>query len=68
VLLVGLVTGALATVLVVVTAVGIVRLLTDLVFAGRVWASYLLLGGIFAAAGAFFLRRSARARRSDVGT
>ncbi len=62
VLLVGLVTGALATVLVVVTAVGIVRLLTDLVFAGRVWASYLLLGGIFAAAGAFFLRRSARVR------
>ncbi|HUZ18976.1 MAG TPA: hypothetical protein VMU75_00180 [Acidimicrobiales bacterium] len=67
-LLVGLVSGALATVVLVVTAVGLVRLLTDLVFGGRVWASYLLLGGIFAVAGAFLLRRSASARRSDVGT
>jgi hypothetical protein len=34
-------------------AIGIVRLFDNLVFSGRVWATYTLVGGIFALAGAF---------------
>jgi hypothetical protein len=47
-------TIALALLLVVGTliAVGVLRLLDDELFHRRVWASYLMLGGIFAVAGA----------------
>lgn len=36
--------------------IGLVRLLNNEVFAERVWASYLLVGGIFVVAGAFISR------------
>jgi len=35
----------------VALVVGLIRLLNDEVFDGRVWASYLLIGGIFVIAG-----------------
>ena len=37
-------------------AIGLIRLFNNEVFAQRVWASYLLLGGIFVVAGAFISR------------
>lgn len=36
--------------------IGLIRLFNNEVFAQRVWASYLLLGGIFVVAGAFISR------------
>jgi hypothetical protein len=65
-LVVGVLVALLATFLVVALSVGIVRLFTADVFGGRVWASDLLVGGIFAAAGAFMLRLGGRQRRHDV--
>ncbi len=52
--------GAAVTVLVIVGAAGLVRLLDNLVFSGRVWATDLTLGGIFALAGAFLMRLGAK--------
>jgi hypothetical protein len=40
----------------VALVIGVVRLLNNEVFDERVWASYLLLGGIFVATGAFISR------------
>jgi uncharacterized membrane protein YdfJ with MMPL/SSD domain len=64
VLVVGVLVAVVGVFVAVASAIGIVRLLTTDAFAGRVWASDLVVGGIFAAAGTFLLARS-RARRSD---
>jgi len=47
----GLLIAVLATTVLVLVSVSLVRLLTIYAFDGRVWASYLLLGGLFTAAG-----------------
>jgi hypothetical protein len=39
----------------ILSAAGLLRLLDDVVFSHRVWASYTLLGGIFSVAGLFLL-------------
>lgn len=64
VLVVGVLVALVGAFVAVASAIGIVRLLTVDAFGGRVWASDLVVGGIFAAAGAFLLARS-RTRRSD---
>ena len=63
-LVVGVLVAVVGVFVAVAVAIGIVRLLTADAFGGRVWASDLVVGGIFAAAGTFLLARS-RARRSD---
>jgi hypothetical protein len=50
----------LLIVILVLLSVGLVRLLDVLVFAGRVWASDLLVGGIFALGGMFLIGRGKR--------
>lgn len=65
-LVIGVLVALIGIFLAVAASIGIVRLFTEDVFAGRVWASDLLLGGIFAGAGAFLLGRS-RTQRSDDG-
>ena len=40
----------------VASAIGLIRLLNNEVFEQRVWASYLLVGGIFVVIGAFISR------------
>jgi len=50
----GLIALAIGTVLAVVFGVLAVRVLDDYLFHSRVWASYLVLAGIFAALGLFF--------------
>ena len=47
----GLLIAVLATTVMVLVSVSLVRLLTIYVFDGRVWASYLLLGGLFTVGG-----------------
>lgn len=64
ILVVGILVALVGIFVAVASAIGIVRLLTADAFGGRVWASDLVVGGIFAAAGTFLLARS-RARRSD---
>ena len=64
-LVVGTFVAIVAVFLFVAASIGIVRLLTEDVFNNRVWASDLLLGGIFAGAGAFLLKLSGGGRRSD---
>jgi len=66
-LVVGVLVAVVATFLVVAMCIGIVRLLTDDAFGGRVWASDLLVGGIFSAAGAFLLRMGGARRSDDAG-
>ncbi|HTX63901.1 MAG TPA: hypothetical protein VMD28_09690 [Acidimicrobiales bacterium] len=57
----GLVVAALATLLVVVASIAVLRLFDVYVFGHRVWLSYLVLGGVLALAGlAAWTRRSAR--------
>jgi len=55
----GLLGLAVAQVVIVLSSVGILRLLDIYAFPGRVWASYTLLGGIFTLLGLFLwtLRR-----------
>ncbi|MGD0082832.1 MAG: hypothetical protein ABSD78_06495 [Acidimicrobiales bacterium] len=52
----GLIALSIGTVLAVVFAVLAVRVLDDYVFHSRVWASYLVLAGIFAVAGLLLSR------------
>jgi len=56
----GVIIATLTLVLSVLLAVALVRILTVYLFDGRVWASYLLLGTVFAASGtvAWVKRRS----------
>jgi hypothetical protein len=57
----GLLIAALATVVMVLLSVSLVRLLTVYAFGGRVWASYLLLGGLFTVAGLVLWSRRSQA-------
>ena len=52
----GLVAAAVGTFVAVLFAVGIVRVLDTEVFHRRVWASYLVIGGIFCAGGLLLTR------------
>lgn len=58
------VAGALLVVVLVTLVTGLSRLLDNLVFSGRVWATDLLIGGIFAGGGTF-LFRLARKEQED---
>ncbi len=66
-LVVGSLVAVVATFLVVALSIGIVRLLTADAFGGRVWASDLVVGGIFAGAGAFLLKQGGERRSDHVG-
>jgi hypothetical protein len=58
----------LLTALAVLLAAGVLRLLDDVAFHRRVWASYLVLGGMFTGTGLFLLRaRHSRAPRERQG-
>lgn len=52
----GLIAAAIGTFVAVLFAVGIIRVLDTEVFHRRVWASYLVVGGIFCAAGLLLTR------------
>jgi hypothetical protein len=57
----GLLVAAMATVLTVLGSIALVRLLDVYAFGHRVWASYLLIGGVFTIAGLLvWTRRNAR--------
>lgn len=64
-IVVGVLVATIAVFLAVAISAGVVRLLTVDAFGGRVWASDLVVGGIFAGAGAFLLSKSS-GRRPDV--
>jgi hypothetical protein len=64
-LVVGVLVGLIGIFLAVAASVGLVRLLTEDAFGGRVWASDLVVGGILAGAGAFLLRLGSTRRRDD---
>jgi len=52
----GLLAVFIATLLAVLLATGAVRVLDNYLFHRRVWASYLVIGGIFSGLGLFFSR------------
>ncbi|MFZ0172260.1 MAG: hypothetical protein WAL04_11315 [Acidimicrobiales bacterium] len=52
----GLLAVFIATLLAVLLATGAVRVLDNYLFHRRVWASYLVVGGIFSGLGLFFSR------------
>jgi hypothetical protein len=52
----GLLAAFIAALLAVLGAAGVVRILDDYVFHQRVWASYLVIGGIFSVLGMFLSR------------
>jgi hypothetical protein len=52
----GLLAAFIATLLAVLVGIGAVRVLDNYVFHWRVWASYLVIGGIFAAIGLLLSR------------
>lgn len=61
----GIVAGVLAAFFVVMVSIGVLRLLDVYAFPGRIWASYLLLGFIFTAAGlALWILRGSRQSRA----
>lgn len=64
-IVVALSVSASAVGLVVLVAVGLARLFNDLVFSGRMWATYCLVGGIFALAGAFIIVLGDRVTRGE---
>jgi hypothetical protein len=55
---IGVLVGIVALFLLIAGSIGVIRLLTEDAFGGRVWVSDFVVGGIFAAAGAFLLVRS----------
>lgn len=62
----GLLIAGATGILLVVISVGLIRLLDVYAFPGRVWASYLLVGFVFAVTGLLlWSRRSARHGRAD---
>jgi hypothetical protein len=62
-LIIGVVVGLVAAVALVVIVIGLFRLFDHDVFAGRAWATDLLFGGIFVAAGMFIFSLGNRSRR-----
>lgn len=64
-LLIGLVTAALGSMILVLGVVGIVRLLTHDAFGGRVWAADLLIGALLMAGGGLLFRLSRRTMKAD---
>ncbi len=61
----GTLIAIVAVFVVVACAIGIVRLLTVDAFSGRVWASDLVIGGIFVAGGLFLLQTSRKGGVDD---
>lgn len=62
----GVVVAVMGSVLAVLVAVGTVRVLNVYLFGSHEWASYLVVGGIFALAGMFVSsRKRARPSRAD---
>lgn len=55
-----LVATTAVAVVAVMTAIGLVRILDNLAFRGHVWASYLVIGGIFVLAGLLISSRGTR--------
>ena len=64
-LLIGLVVAALAVTILILGVVGVVRLLTEDAFGGRVWGSDLVVGGLLTLAGAGLFRVSRRTMKAD---
>ncbi|MGH9065029.1 MAG: hypothetical protein ACRDZQ_09600 [Acidimicrobiales bacterium] len=61
----GLIAAVMGVVLLILMAVGTIRVLNVYAFPGEEWASYVLVGGIFALAGLFVSsRKQARPRRT----
>lgn len=52
----GLLALSIVALLAVLGAVGLVRILDNYLFHQRVWASYVIVGGIFSAGGLFLMR------------
>ena len=52
----GLLALSVSVLLAVLVAVGVVRILDNYLFHQRVWASYLIIGGIFSLLGLFLMR------------
>lgn len=63
----GLLASVLGLVIGVFSAIVAVRVLTVYLFRGEVWASYLLVGGIFVLPGVFLLRKATSAETSSKG-
>lgn len=57
----GLLAATMGLIIGVFGAIVALRVLTDYAFRGEVWASYLLVGGIFVLFGALFLRKASKA-------
>lgn len=64
-ILIGLVAAALGMMILVLGTVGIVRLLTDNAFGGRVWEADLVVGGLLAVAGGGLFQLSKRTMKAD---
>ena len=58
----GLLAAVMGLVIGVFGAIVVVRMLTAYAFRGEVWASYLVVGGIFVLPGVFLLRKASSAR------
>jgi hypothetical protein len=61
----GVIIAVVGLVVAVLLSVGFIRLTTDYLFHYRVWVSYLVLGAIFCAAGAFAYSKRGVAPHSD---
>ncbi len=61
----GLLVAAIALVIAVLVSVGLVRLLDVYVVGGRVWISYLILGGLFTLLGAYAWSQRASGSPAD---
>lgn len=66
-LLVGAVASVVGVGVLVVVVIALTKLFDDDVFNGRVWATDLLFGGMFLAAGGFLFRLGARRKDSSNG-
>ena len=64
-LLIGLVVAALGISILVLGVIGVVRLLTEDAFGGRVWGSDLVVGGLLTLSGAGLFRISHRTMKAD---
>lgn len=60
----GIIIAVVGLVVLLLLGVGVVRLLTDDVFHQHVWITYLALGGLFCAVGAFAYSRRGAAPRA----
>ena len=65
----GVIIAVVALMIVVLLSVGFIRLTTVYLFDGKVWISYLVLGAIFCAGGAFaYSKRGAVVRQRCLST